>query len=177
MFAACGPAATTQAPTTAVEQQPEVPAAPTEAAVEPTDVMEEPTEAVTEAPTEAAGPSGPADATLLIWADDTRTPILLDLAEEFRSEYNVEVIVEDLGRVQDIRTPMITAAPAGEGPDIFIGVHDWLGALVESGLVAPIERGNKESEFVDLALEAFTYTDCQLYGVPYATENLGFFYA
>ena len=175
VFAACGPAATTQAPTTAVEQ-PEQPAAPTEAVAEPTDAMEEPTEAATEAPTEAAGPSGPADATLRIWADDTRTPILLDLAEEFRAEYNVELIVEDLGRVQDIRTPMITAAPAGEGPDIFIGVHDWLGALVESGLVAPIELGNKEGEFVDLALEAFTYTDGQLYGVPYATENLGFFY-
>ena len=25
-------------------------------------------------------------------------------------------------------------------------------------------------------LDAFTYTDGQLYGVPYASENLGFFY-
>ena len=94
----------------------------------------------------------------------------------FALKYDVELVVEDLGRVQDIRTPMITAAPAGEGPDIFIGVHDWLGAMVESGLVAPIDLGDKEDEFVPLALEAFTYTDGQLYGLPYATENLGFFY-
>lgn len=166
LLAACGTAATTTAPTQPVAEPTEAGAAPTEA-VEPTEPAAEPTEPSTQ---------GEADATLTIWADDTRTPILLELAEDFRAQYNVELIVEDLGRVQDVRTPIITAAPAGEGPDIFVGVHDWLGALVESGLVAPIDLGNKTGEFVPLALEAFTYTDGQLYGVPYATENLGFFY-
>src|SRR4030042_813398 len=71
----------------------------------------------------------------------TEAPVLLQLADDFLAEYNVELVVEDLGRVQDIRPPMITAAPAGEGPDIFIGVHDWLGARVESGLVALIDLG------------------------------------
>ena len=94
-------------------------------------------------------------ATLKIWADDTRTPILLSFADDFLAKYNVELVVEDLGRVQDIRTPMITAAPAGEGPDIFIGVHDWLGALVESGLVAPIDLGDKQSEFVRIVAAGF----------------------
>ncbi len=134
----------------------------------------------TEAPvaTEAAEATATSEptATLKIWADDTRTPILLSFADDFKAKYNVELVVEDLGRVQDIRTPMITAAPAGEGPDIFIGVHDWLGALVESGLVAPIDLGDKKGEFVQMSLDAFTYTDGKLYGVPYATENLGFFY-
>lgn len=160
LLAACGTPATSTPevePTTAPET-----AAPT-TAPEPT------------TPPPTAEPVEPI-ATLKIWADDTRTPILLDLADEFLAEYNVKLEVEDLGRVQDIRTPMITAAPAGEGPDIFIGVHDWLGALVESGLVAPIDLGDKQDEFVPLALEAFTYTDGKLYGVPYATENLGFFY-
>ncbi len=161
LLAACGGAAPTSAP---VETEP--PAATELPATEP--------EATEPAATEP--PAGEAAATLRIWADDTRTPILLELADDFRAEYNVKLVVEDLGVVQDIRTPMITAAPAGEGPDIFVGVHDWLGAMVESGLVAPIDLGGKESEFVPLALEAFTYTDGQLYGVPYATENLGFFY-
>jgi len=116
------------------------------------------------------------EATLRIWADDTRTPILLGLADEFLAEYNVELIVEDLGRVQDIRSQVIIAVPAGEGPDIYIGVHDWLGALVESGLAAPIDLGDKRGEFVESNLDAFTYTDGNLYGVPYAFENLGFFY-
>lgn len=135
----------------------------------------EPTAVPTEAPTATEAPAAP-EATLRIWADDTRTPILLELADDFLAEYNVQLVVEDLGRVQDIRAQVIIAVPAGEGPDIYIGVHDWLGALVESGLVAPIDLGDKRGEFVESALEAFTYTDGQLYGLPYATENLGFFY-
>lgn len=165
------PAAEVAEPTAEVMEE------PTEApAEEPTEApVEEPTEAPPEEPTaepEAAAP----EATLTIWADDTRTPILLDLADDFLAEYNVALDVQDLGTVQDIRTQIIIAAPAGEGPDIYIGVHDWLGALVDSGLVEPIDLGGKESEFVDSSLQAFTFTDGNLYGVPYATENLGFFY-
>jgi maltose-binding protein MalE len=160
----CAPQATA-APTAVAEQPTAVPVQPTAVPVKPTAVP----------PTEVPPTAAPV-ATLKIWADDTRTPILLAFKDDFLAKYNVELVVEDLGRVQDIRTPMITAAPAGEGPDIFIGVHDWLGALVESGLVAPLDLGSKKDEFVPLALDAFTYTDGKLYGVPYATENLGFFY-
>jgi len=167
-------ACATATPAPTQEPAPVVTEEPAPVATEESVVTEEPPAATEEpAPTEA--PAAP-EATLKIWADDTRTPILLDLADDFLAKYNVAIVVEDLGRVQDIRTPMITAAPAGEGPDIFIGVHDWLGALVESGLVAPLELGDKADQFVPVALEAFTYTDGQLYGVPYATENLGFFY-
>ena len=177
LSAACGPAATpTAEPAAVVTEAPEEPAEPVE---EPTEVVEEPTEVMeepTEEATEEVEPPADAEATLRIWADDTRTPILLGLADEFLAEYNVELIVEDLGRVQDIRSQVIIAVPAGEGPDIYLGVHDWLGALVESGLVAPIDLGEKRDEFVESTLEAFTYTDGNLYGLPYASENLGFFY-
>lgn len=142
-------------------------AAPT---VAPTRAAAQPTQAP--APTEVPAP----EATLRIWADDTRTPILQGLAEQFLADYNVELVVEDLGRVQDIRSQAIIAVPAGEGPDIYLGVHDWLGALVESGLVAPIDLGDKQDLFVPSTLDAFTYTDGNLYGLPYATENIGFFY-
>jgi len=149
--------------------------APTEEPVAPTEEPAAPTEAPAPAPTEEPAPPEPT-ATLRIWADDTRTPILNALADEFLDEYNVELVVEDLGRVQDIRTQVIIAIPAGEGPDIFIGVHDWLGAMIESGLITPIDLGDKRDEFVESNLEAFTYTDGNLYGLPYASENLGFFY-
>jgi arabinogalactan oligomer / maltooligosaccharide transport system substrate-binding protein len=171
VLSACGSPATTPAaePTAAMEPT-AVPAEPT-AVVEPTQAVVEPTEPP--APTTAAVAP---EATLRIWADDTRTPILMGLADEFLSEYNVELVVEDLGRVQDIRAQAIIAIPAGEGPDIYIGVHDWLGALVESGLAAPLDLGDKQDDFVETTLEAFTYTDGNLYGMPYASENLGFFY-
>ncbi|HJS17778.1 MAG TPA: extracellular solute-binding protein [Anaerolineales bacterium] len=159
LLSACGGAAT-PAPATDLPAATEPPA----------------TEAPATEPPATEPPAAEPSATLKIWADDTRTPILQGLADDFLAEYNVELVVEDLGRVQDIRSQIIIAAPAGEGPDIYIGVHDWLGALAESGLVAPIELGDKQAEFVESNLEAFTYTDGKLYGVPYASENLGFFY-
>mgnify|MGYP000107497695 CR=1 FL=1 len=117
---------------------------------EPTDEpMEEPTDEPVEEPAEPV-------ATLRIWADDTRTPILQGLADEFLAEYNVELIVEDLGVVQDIRSQVIIAIPAGEGPDIFIGVHDWLGAMIESGLVTPLDLGDKTDLFVPVSYTHLT---------------------
>ncbi len=142
--------------------------------VEPTAAPAEPVPAPTQTPPPA--PAAEALETLVIWADDTRTPILQGLADEFLAEYNVKLVVEDLGVVQDIRSQAIIAIPAGKGPDIYIGVHDWLGALVASGLVAPIDLGEKQEAFVPSTLEAFTYTDGKLYGMPYATENIGLFY-
>ncbi|MBN2472347.1 MAG: extracellular solute-binding protein, partial [Anaerolineae bacterium] len=64
---------------------------------------------------------------------------------------------------------------AGEGPDIIIGAHDWLGELVINGLLAPIELGDKAEEFFAPAVDAFTY-DGVLYGMPYAMENVALAY-
>jgi maltose-binding protein MalE len=69
---------------------------------------------------------------------------------------------------------MITG-PAGEGPDIIIGAHDWLGQLVENGMVAEIELGAATDQFLEAAVQAFVY-DGALYGMPYATENVAFVY-
>ncbi len=140
--------------------------APTEAVEEPTEVMEEPTE-VMEEPTEPAASLG----SLTIWADDTRAPILLTLAEDFKAAYNVDLVVE---QVADINNQFTIAAPAGEGPDIFIGPHDRLGGFIASGLLAPIDLGEKADLFTELSLQGFTY-EGQLYGMPYATENLALF--
>jgi len=166
-LAACTPAATaTQAPQ---------PTEAMEATVAPTEAMEAtaaPTEAMeaTAAPTEGAvEPVG----TLRIWADDTRAPILQDLADEVLATYQLELVVELKSALRD---DFQVAAPNGEGPDILFGVaHDQAGALVANGLLAPIDLGDKAADFAPAALQACTF-DGVLYCMPYATENLGFFY-
>ncbi len=149
VLAACGGAATTETPVAT-----EAPA----------------TEAPTteEAPTAPSAPAG----TLRIWADDTRAPILQDLADEVLAAYNLELIVE---LKSSIRDDFQVAAPLGEGPDIFVIAHDQAGTLVANGLLAPIDLGDKAADFAPQALEACTF-DGILYCLPYATENLGFFY-
>jgi maltose-binding protein MalE len=111
-------------------------------------------------------------ATLRIWADDTRSAILSELADDFLAAYNVEVVVEEVASIRDQFT---VAAPAGEGPDITLMPHDQAGSMVESGLLAPIDLGAKAELFVPSTLASATY-DGVLYAMPFATENLGFFY-
>lgn len=168
VLVACGaPQEATEAPTTAPA---EVDTAATEAAMNAMHAEETKTAmaAATEVPAATIAPA----ATLRIWADDTRAPILISLAEEFKAAYNVELAVE---QVADIRDQFTIAAPAGEGPDIIIGAHDWIGQLIASGLLAPIDLGAKADQFTELSLTGFTY-EGSLYGMPYATENLAFFY-
>jgi maltose-binding protein MalE len=134
----------------------------------PTEEVMEPTQPPAPAPTEA--PPEP-EATIVIWADETRAPILQELADEFLATYNVGL---DVQQVADINDQLPIAAPAGEGPDIFIGPHDRLGGWVDSGLVAPIDLGAKADQFLDVAVQGFTYGG-QLYGMPYAVENMALF--
>ena len=148
---------------------------PTEAPVVETEapLVEEP---VVEEPTEEPVVEEPVVeepiATLRIWADEQRAPVLTELGAEFQAEYGVEVVVENISGIRD---QFLVAAPAGEGPDIIVLAHDQLPALTESGLIAELDLGAKAAEFTDQALKAFSY-EGKLYGMPYATENLGFFY-
>jgi arabinogalactan oligomer / maltooligosaccharide transport system substrate-binding protein len=119
-------------------------------------------------------PETPATEELLIWSDEGRIDVLLNLAERFGQEYNVNVTVQQLG-FGDIRDQFKITAPAGEGPDIIIGAHDWLGELAENALLAEIDLGAKRGMFLDAAVDAFTY-DGVLLGMPVLTENVALYY-
>lgn len=70
---------------------------------------------------------------------------------------------------EDLRADFLAQVPTGEGPDITVGAHDWLGELVESGVVDTIDLGDRAADFEQVTLDAFTY-DGQLYALPYAQE-------
>ncbi len=176
VLAACGGGQPTAAPA--------APAA--EATVAPTEApaAEAPTEAPTEAPAaeaaateapteEAAAASGDCAATLTVWADEQRAPVLLPLGDKFKADTGVclELVQKQFGSIRD---DLKVAGPAGEGPDILIGAHDWIGELVNSGLLAEVSLGDKADSFVPEGVAACNY-DSKLYCLPYAVENVGFF--
>jgi arabinogalactan oligomer / maltooligosaccharide transport system substrate-binding protein len=143
-----------------------------EAPAEETEETEE-----TEEP-EAAEEEGPeaverADADLVIWADDTRTPVIEPFADQFAEEQGITVAVQEIPE-EEMRDLVSLQAPAGEGPDVFIGAHDWLGQLVEDGVVAQLDLGGGEGEYLDVATQAFNY-DGTNYGLPYSIENIALF--
>lgn len=153
-----------------------------EPAEEPTEEpTEEPAEEPTEEPTEepAAEEEEEMDEeapenVLVIWADEARSAALQELGDAFEQDYGVAIQVEQYG-FGDIRDQFKIAGPAGEGPDIIIGAHDWLGELVINGLLQPLDLGEKEDLFLEAAVQAFVY-DGELYGMPYAIENVAFIY-
>jgi arabinogalactan oligomer / maltooligosaccharide transport system substrate-binding protein len=169
LLVACTPAATPTPLATPLTV--DTPAAPP-----PADTpapVDTPAPADTPVPTPAPVATPVADISLRIWADDTRAPVLEQVGADFEAEYGVRVIVEILA-FGDIRDQLRIAGPAGEGPDIIIGAHDWLGELVESGLLMPLDLAGRENQFLEPAIQAFTY-DGELYGLPYAIENVALF--
>lgn len=133
------------------------------------------TEAPVEEPTEEAAPTEEETmemTELIVWADEVRAPIINELGNQFAAEYGVTLTVQEMG-FGDIRDQLAVAGPAGEGPDIIIGAHDWLGQLVSNGLVAPLDLSAVSGDFLEAATNAFVY-DGQQYGLPYATENIAF---
>ncbi|HSP27529.1 MAG TPA: maltose ABC transporter substrate-binding protein [Ilumatobacteraceae bacterium] len=141
----------------------------TEAATDTTEATTETTEAATTETTEYQPPAR-GDADLVIWADDTRTPVLEPIAAAFSEAEGVNVQVLEVPFDQ-IRDNLSVQGPAGEGPDIIIGAHDWLGELVSNGVVEPLDLGPAAAEYSEVAVQAFTY-DGQTYGLPYAIENI-----
>jgi len=125
-----------------------------------------------EATTETTEYQPPArgDADLVIWADDTRTPVLEPIAAAFSEAEGVNVQVLEVP-FDEIRDNLTVQGPAGEGPDIVIGAHDWLGELVSNGVVEPLDLGPAAADYSEVAVQAFTY-DGQTYGLPYAIENI-----
>src|SRR5690625_6389307 len=123
-------------------------------------------DAAEETPEESGG-------SLTIWVDETRSTALPSTVEEFEEDTGATVeLVEK--NFDDIRPDFLAQAPTGEGPDLTVGAHDWLGELITNGVVAPVELGDKAGEFEDVAVQAFTY-EGQVYGLPYAIENIAIF--
>ena len=113
--------------------------------------------------TEAAGE-------ITVWVDADRASVLEDAAAAFTEDTGVEVelVQKEFGEIRD---QFVQQVPTGEGPDIAVGAHDWLGVLVTNGVVAPVELGDGAADYEQVAVDAMTY-EGQIYGVPYAIENI-----
>ena len=123
---------------------------------------------------QASGSSGgDTNADLVIWADQKKADSLKEIAKSWGQEQGITVAVQIVAN--DLQPAFITANQAGNGPDIVMGAHDWIGNLVQNSAIRPVVLSPEaEANYSDIALKAVTY-DGQIYGTPYAVECLGLF--
>ncbi len=117
-----------------------------------------------------AGTDAPAS-TLTVWVDANRVTELREIADKFEADkgVKVELVQKEYGDV--MREDFIQQVPTGEGPDVMIGGHDWLGQLVQNGVVAPLELGDNAADYPEVALRAMSYEGVA-YGLPVSLENI-----
>ncbi|MGC0416975.1 sugar ABC transporter substrate-binding protein [Embleya sp. AB8] len=118
-----------------------------------------------------AAPGAPAGTgSLTVWADDARAKPLQEIAAAFTRDKGVKVKVVQKG-LGEIRDDFVSQAPTGQGPDVVVGPHDWLGKLVHNGVLAPLELGDRAAAFSPVALDAMRY-EGRTYGLPYAVDGI-----
>jgi arabinogalactan oligomer / maltooligosaccharide transport system substrate-binding protein len=121
-------------------------------------------------PDAPAGATGKTTGHLVIWADDKRTAALTPFVDRFERATGAEVRLQTI--TTDGQSAFVTAVQQGTGPDVTIGAHDWIGNLVRNGTIEPIRlTAAQRAAYSPVAIDAVTH-DGQVYGVPYAVENL-----
>lgn len=107
---------------------------------------------------------------LTFWVDEERIKDFPNVAEAFEAEFGVKVNLVQKAN-GDLKTDFLAQVPTGKGPDLVIGAHDWVGEFVANGVAAPVQLGDAQSGLSGGSITAFS-ADGQLYGVPYAVENI-----
>ncbi len=120
-------------------------------------------------PTTTGAPKRDANADLVIWTDADRAAAVTKYAQAFGEENGVTVAVQI---ATDVRQQFKDATKVGQGPDVIVGAHDWLGELVQNATVAPVNLAPDVTAKLSPNAVAATKFNGQTYGVPYAVENI-----
>ena len=112
------------------------------------------------------------DADLVIWTDALKLDSVQQVADTFGEANGISVQVQ---AITDLQANFVTANSAGNGPDVVVGAHDWIGNLVQNGAIEPLQlTPDQLSGYSEKAVSATTY-DGALYGVPYGIEALALY--
>ena len=113
------------------------------------------------------------DADLVIWTDALKIDGVKAVADKFGAANGISVEVQAVS--SDLQTNFVTANSAGNGPDVVVGAHDWIGNLVQNGSIDPLQlTADQLTGYSPKAVEATTYNG-KLYGVPYGIEALALY--
>lgn len=120
-------------------------------------------------------PLGSEEGVLTVWVDGDKAGVVESLGKDFEAQTGVKVRIQTMG-FGDIRGNFNIAGPAGEGPDLIVGAHDWIGELYTNGLLGDVELpADTLAKYDPVSIEAMTY-DGKVVGVPYQVEAVAMYY-
>ena len=108
---------------------------------------------------------------LLIWADEPRARALRPFADQFTRENPGVTVRIEVVDFDEMLEELLQAGPAGTGPDLFLGAHEWLTQLVPARAVATVDLSRVASQFLPVTAKAFSSRG-RFYGVPFAFQNV-----
>ncbi|MCD4782529.1 MAG: maltose ABC transporter substrate-binding protein [Candidatus Eremiobacteraeota bacterium] len=117
---------------------------------------------------------------IVLWTSfgDQELEIVKQIADKFGKKKNKKILVVKVP-FNELDIKFQIASPAGQGPDLIIGPHDWVGAFVTAELLSPITESevsqDQKSKFNQMGIECMTY-DSKLYGIPIFLETIAIIY-
>lgn len=123
-----------------------------------------------------AAPANKKPVSIKVWTqfNDQEMAALQKIVDEWNAKTGNKGKVE---ATQGSFQEYATAAQAGNGPDLFLGMpHDNLGTFQKAGMLAALPDGLLDkSKYLPQSIDAVTYSGKQ-YGFPIAMEALAMFY-
>ncbi|NJE00396.1 extracellular solute-binding protein [Thermococcus sp. JdF3] len=149
-----------------------------------------PTETTTSSPSSTTSSPSPTETTttppetecgsgeVVIWhaMQPNELEVFQSLAEEYMAMCpDVTITFE---QKPELESALKAAIPTGQGPDLFIWAHDWIGKFAEAGMLEPIDdyvTDDVLNGFAPMAQEAMQYKG-HYYAMPFAAETTALIY-
>ena len=119
-------------------------------------------------------PEKPESLTIWVNAEEKQEQAVKQITDKYTEETGIAVELVPINMLDQVEK-LDVEGPAGNGPDIIFQPHDRIGDLAMRGLVDPVDLGDVESDYTDIALEAVTY-DGDYWGVPAVMETYAMYY-
>lgn len=120
-------------------------------------------------------------AELLVWGNGEQDGEWMQgVIEQFMEEYGIDVTFEEVGHT-DAPEKLQTDGPAGIGADVFMGAHDHVGSMNQSGLIYDNYFAEQyQQEVMEEAVNAVSSLneegELMMYGFPLSIETLAMLY-
>ncbi len=161
------PPATTTTPTPATTPTP----TPTQTTPTPSPTSTPPTTPTASTPTTPTPTPPPQKVTIRIWhaLNPEEEAVFKEIASLYmQSRPNVQVVFEN--KAPDLQTAVLAAIATGERFDLFIWAHDWIGLMVEAGVLKPVDN-DVADVLPKFAVQIPQYKG-RIYGLPFTAETV-----